>query len=64
MIELASNWNLEDIKKAELAFKNRKKHKNIWRNTKKKYCDFLLEIKQIWDECEEDIGDLKEEIFF
>ena len=36
----------------------------IWKNTKKKYCDFLLEIKQIWDECEEDIGDLKEEIFF
>lgn len=63
MIELASNWNLEDIKKLNLRLRIERNIK-IYGEIRKKYCDFLLEIKQIWDECEEDIGDLKEEIFF
>lgn len=64
MIELASNWNINEIKDAKYAFENRKTNKELWTKTKEKYCDFILEIKKLWDECEEEIGDLRDEIFF
>ena len=64
MIELASNWNINEIKDAKYAFENRKTNKELWTKTKEKYCDFILDIKKLWDECEEEIGDLRDEIFF
>ena len=64
MIELASNWNINEIKDTKYAFENRKTNKELWTKTKEKYCDFILEIKKLWDECEEEIGDLRDEIFF
>ena len=64
MIELASNWNINEIKDARYAFENRKTNKELWTKTKEKYCNFILDIKKLWDECEEKIGDLRDEIFF
>lgn len=64
MIELASNWSVSEINNAKEAYNNRKNDVNQWNVVKTKYCDFLLEIKKIWDECETEVKNLKDEIFY
>ena len=65
MIELASNWDMKDIVWAQEAFRNRNEKYEDWENVKIKYCEFLIDIKNIWDECKvEKHSDIRKEIFY
>ncbi len=50
MIILASNWEYDDIDKAKKAFNVREKKYDDWLNYKKKYYEFFIGIKKLWDE--------------
>lgn len=50
MITLASNWKHDEIELATKAFNNRKYDYSIWLNYKKKYFEFFVMIKKLWDE--------------
>lgn len=50
MIILASNWKYDDIEKAKLAFRNREYDNREWYLYKKKYYNFFLNIKKLWDD--------------
>ena len=51
MIELASNFSKEDIKKAKNAFELRAQNSEEWNKWKEKYYDYFINIKKIWDSC-------------
>ena len=50
MIVLASNWNYSEIENAKKAFKNREFDYSNWLLYKKKYYNFFLDIKKLWDD--------------
>lgn len=50
MIVLASNWNYSEIENAKNAFKNREFDYSNWLLYKKKYYNFFLDIKKLWDD--------------
>lgn len=50
MMTLASNWNHEEIMEANEIFKTKEKDSTNWNRLKKKYCEFFVKIKKIWDE--------------
>lgn len=50
MISLTSDWKHEEVNKAKEAFDNRNVDYCEWLNYKKKYYDFFVNIKKIWDE--------------
>lgn len=50
MMTLASNWNHQEIMEAKAIFKNKENDSASWNRLKKKYCEFFIEIKKIWDE--------------
>jgi len=49
MMELASDWDIEKIKKARVLFENREELKNEWIELKKEYLEFFISIKRLWD---------------
>ena len=50
MISLTSDWKHEEVQKAKKAFDNKEDDYSEWLNYKKKYYDFFINIKKIWDE--------------
>jgi len=50
MITLASNWNYNIVSDATQAYNNRKIDYNKWLIYKKRYFNYFLEIKQMWDD--------------
>ena len=50
MISLTSDWKHEEVQKAKKAFDNKEADYSEWLNYKKKYYDFFINIKKIWDE--------------
>lgn len=52
MIILASNWKYNEIEKAKRAFENRDFDYPSWHLYKKKYYNFFLSIKKLWDDSE------------
>lgn len=50
MISLTSDWKHEEVNKAKEAFDNRNVDYCEWLNYKKKYYEFFVNIKKIWDE--------------
>lgn len=50
MMILASNWDHNEIENAKEAFNNRENDYITWLNIKKKYYNFFVEIKKLWDD--------------
>ena len=50
MITLASNWDANIINNATIAFNNRNKNYDEWLKYKKKYYDFFIKLKHLWEE--------------
>lgn len=50
MIILASNWDIDKIKKAIKVFKNLKKDYKEWMKIKYEYLNFFINIKNLWEE--------------
>ena len=50
MIILASNWNYNEIENAKIAFEKRANDYSNWLLYKKKYYNFFLDIKKLWDD--------------
>lgn len=64
MMILASNWQHDVITKAKQAYENMSDDYDKWLEFKKKYYDFFIEIKQLWDESKNDIKiDTYDELF-
>ena len=64
MMQLASNWPTFKVKKAGASFENRKRDKELWQNYKTEYCNFLLDMKKLWEESYQKEGSIKDELFF
>jgi tryptophanyl-tRNA synthetase len=50
MIILASNWDIDKIRKAIKIFKNLKKDYKEWMKIKYEYLNFFINIKNLWEE--------------
>lgn len=50
MIILASNWKGEIVNDAIKSFNNRDKNYNEWLEYKKKYYNFFIKLKQLWED--------------
>jgi len=66
MIELASNWNPEKIKEAQISFKRRKLRPKEWQRVKEEYLNFFLKLKNIWDATASKVKriDIRKKIFY
>jgi len=66
MIELASNWNPEKIKEAQISFKRRKLRPKEWQRFKEEYLNFFLKLKNIWDATASKVKriDIRKKIFY
>lgn len=63
MIQLASGWPIEAIKKAEKAFKKRQTSSAEWVESKKKYLETVLSMKRVWDSSKFEDSDIHDLIF-
>ena len=63
MIQLASGWPIEVIKKAEKAFKKRQTSSAEWVESKKKYLETVLSMKRVWDSSKFEDSDIHDLIF-
>lgn len=64
MMILASNWDYNEIEIAKEAFDNRLNDYTTWLNIKKKYYNFFVEIKKLWDDsCENKTINTYNELF-
>ena len=50
MMILASDWQHDVIARAKKAYENMSNDYNKWLEFKKKYYDFFVKTKQLWDE--------------
>lgn len=66
MMELASDWNAEKLKRAAAAFAKAGADPSPWVGFKREYLRFILRVKKIWDSTEDRLvsdAEMKRELF-
>ena len=54
MMTLSSDWKYSEVMKATEAYENKDKDYSKWLEYKKKYYEFFVNIKKLWDESKDD----------
>ena len=54
MMTLSSDWKYSEVMKATEAYENKDKDYSKWLEYKKKYYEFFVNIKRLWDESKDD----------